>query len=78
MSILRQPRSGRDHDLWRLILCEALHSAAGKDRLTNSVTSDQALKQICLSLVLSAAALPTVDHKETIQKKLETEMNLSQ
>ena len=31
----RQPRSGKDHDLWRLILCEALLSATG-DRQTNT------------------------------------------
>ena len=28
----RQPRSGKDHDLWRLILCEALHQLPGTDR----------------------------------------------
>ena len=52
--LLREPRSGRDRNLWRLILCESLRSAT-RDRQSTATDKDRKLRESKIELVSSFA-----------------------
>ena len=52
--LLREPRSGRDRNLWRLILYESLRSAT-RDRQSTATDKDRKLRESKIELVSSFA-----------------------